>query len=222
MKHAGGYAGKVAALFDEIPQQLAKHDRKFRIGALGKDARTRDYEDAIFWLSDAMIANMCFNTTDPNVGLRLNKENARMKCYMADTGLLISHAFDENGLVSEDIYRRILFDRLEVNLGMIVENMVAQMLTAAGKKLYFYTKASAKDKDQRMEIDFLLAKRQMTNRHNISPIEVKSSKRYTLSSLQKFRARFAEQTDALYVLHPADLKEADGIIYLPLYMTPLL
>ena len=222
MKHAAGYEAKVASLFDEIPQQLAKHDRKFRISALGRDARKRNYEDAIFWLSDAMIVNMCYNTTDPNVGMKLNRENARMKCYMADTGLLISHAFDENGIVSEDIYRRLLFDKLEVNLGMIVENAVAQMLKSTGKELYFYTKASTKNKDERMEIDFLLVKRQITNRHNVSPVEVKSSKRYTLTSLQKFRARFAEQTDIPYVLHPADLEVEDGIVRLPLYMTPFL
>ena len=73
-----------------------------------------------------------------------------------------------------------------------------------------------------MEIDFLIAKSKISSRHNISPIEVKSGKNYTLTSMKKFRNKYAEQTDTPYVLHTGDLKEADGIIYLPLYMTPLL
>lgn len=144
------------------------------------------------------------------------------KCYMADTGLLISHAFDENGIVSEEIYKKLLFDKLEVNKGMIVENIVAQMLAAGGHRLYFYANSSRTDTASRMEIDFLTAKGKISNRHNISPIEVKSGKNYTLTSLKKFKSKYAEQTHVPYVLHTGDLKEEDGITYLPLYMTPLL
>ena len=141
---------------------------------------------------------------------------------MADTGLLISHSFDENGIVSEEIYKKLLFDKLEVNKGFIMENIVAQMLTASGHKLYFYYNASRDDASSRMEIDFLIAKSKISNRHNISPIEVKSSKNYTISSLQKFKTKYAEQLHVPYVLHTGDLKEDDGILYLPVYMTMLL
>lgn len=145
-----------------------------------------------------------------------------LKCYMGDTGLLISHAFDENGLVSGEIYKRLLFDKLEVNKGMLMENIVAQMLAAGGHKLYFYSNASRDDKDSRMEIDFLIAKNKIGNRHNISPIEVKSGKNYTLSSLRKFMKKYAEQTYIPYVLHIGDLKEEEGIVFLPVYMTSCL
>lgn len=118
---------------------------------------------------------------------------------MADTGLLISHAFDENGIVSEEIYKKLLFDKLECNKGMIVENLVAQMLTAAGHKLYFYSNPSRDEVSERMKIDFLIAKSKISSRHNISPIEVKSGKNYTLTSLKKFRNKYAEQTDTPYV-----------------------
>ena len=208
-------------IFDEIPAQLQKHEKKFKYSSLKKEARFRDYEDAFFWLSDAMIVNICYNSTAPNIGLKLNRDRMTMKCYMADTGLLISHAFDENGIVSEEIYKKILFDKLEFNQGMIVENIVAQMLAASGHKLYFYSNSS-KEASDRMEIDFLIAKSKISNRHNISPIEVKSSKKYTLSSLHKFCTRYSEQLHLPYVLHPSDLKEENGILYLPLYMTPLL
>lgn len=222
MKHAQGYEIKVARVFDEIPAQLQKHERKFKLADLEKNARMRDYEDALFWLDDAMIVNTCYNSTAPNIGLKLNMDRLTLKCYMADTGLLISHAFDENGIVSEEIYKKILFDKLEVNMGMIVENVVAQMLVASGHKLYFYSNPSREDRNARMEIDFLIAKDKISNRHNISPIEVKSSTRYKLTSLRKFVTKYKEQTHIPYVIHPNDFKEEDGIVYLPLYMTPML
>lgn len=222
VKHAEGYEMKVEQIFDDIPAQLQKHDKKFKLSSLKKEARFRDYEDAMFWLSDAMIMNVCYNSTAPSIGLKLNMDRMTLKCYMADTGLLISHAFDENGIVSEEIYKKLLFDKLEVNKGMIVENIVAQMLVASGHKLYFYANASRDDVTERMEIDFLIAKSKISNRHNISPIEVKSSKNYTLRSLQKFKSKFDEQTHIPYVIHPGDYKEKNGIVYLPLYMTPLL
>ena len=221
-KFAKGYDTKVKSIFEEIPSQLQKHEKKFRLSALKEGARARDYETAFFWLDDAMIINSCYNTTEPNVGLNLNKDTNTMKCYMADTGLLISHAFDANEIVSEDLYRKILLDKLEMNSGMIVENIVAQMLRTAGHKLFFYSNSSMTDKDSRMEIDFLIAKSKITTRHNISPIEVKSSARYTLTSLRKCIAKYGSYLSTAYVIHPADLKEEDNIIYLPLYMCPLL
>ena len=222
VKHATGYEMKVESIFDEIPAQLQKHEKRFKLSSLKKEARFREYEDALFWLDDAMIANICYNSTDPNIGLKLLMDRMSLNCDICDTGMLISHAFDENVHGSDEIYKKLLFDKLEVNKGMIVENIVAQMLAASGHKLYFYSNPSRDDKDARMEIDFLIAKSKISNRHNISPIEVKSGKNYTLTSLRKFMERYAEQTGTPYVLHTSDLKEEDGIVYLPLYMAPLL
>lgn len=195
---------------------------KFKLSAIQKESRFRDYEDAIFWLDDAMIVNNCYNSAEPNIGLKLNMARTTLKCYMADTGLLISHAFDENGIVGEEIYKRLLFDKLEVNKGMLIENIVAQMLATANHKLYFYSNPSPKDSASRMEIDFLISKSKVTNRHNISPIEVKSGKNYTLNSLNKFRTKYAEQTATPYVIHTSDYKEEHGVVFLPIYMTSLL
>ena len=220
-KHAEGYQLKVRQIFDDVPAQLQKHDKKFKLASLKKSARFREYEDAFFWLKDSMIANMCYNTSSPSIGLRLNMQRLTLKCYMGDTGLLISHAFDENGLLSEEIYKKLLFDKLEVNKGMLIENIVAQMLVASGHKLYFYANSST-EAINRMEIDFLIAKSKIGSRHNISPIEVKSSNRYTLSSIKKFMQQFREQLNEPIVLHPSDLKLENDIVYLPLYMTPLL
>ena len=141
---------------------------------------------------------------------------------MGDTGLLVSHAFDERGIVSEELYQKLLFGKLEVNEGMLVENIIAQILRAAGHKLYFYSKNSGTSSADRMEIDFLIAKSMITSRHNISPIEVKSGRNYTLTSLKKFIGKYGNQLSVPYVLHDKDLKEEEGITFLPLYMTPLL
>lgn len=221
-KHARGYEMKVEAIYDELPSQLKNQNRHFKLSSLKEGARFDEYKEALFWLSDAMIVNNCYNSTEPSIGLNLNRDRTLLKCYMADTGLLISHAFDENGIVSEEVYKKLLLDKLEVNMGMILENIVAQMLTVNGHKLYFYSNSSRDDAQSRMEIDFLIAKSKITSRHNISPLEVKSSKNYTLSSLKKFKAKYGEQMHIPYVLHTGDLKEEDGIIYLPLYMTPFL
>ena len=221
-QYAGNYATKVTSIFDELPSQLQKHEKRFRLADISKDARLRDYDSAFLWLADARIINICHSTTEPSIGLELKKVNATLKCYMADTGLLISHSFDERGIVSEEIYQKILKDKLETNNGMIIENIVAQMLRANGHKLFFYANADRDDKDARMEIDFLTAKDKITCRHNISPIEVKSSARYTLTSLNKCIRKYGQYLATPYVVHAADLKSEEGIVYLPLYMVPLI
>lgn len=221
-KYADNQETKVTAIFEEIPGQLQKHEKKFRLTALQDDARMRDYSQAFFWLSDAKIINCCFNSTEPSIGLKLNEERTTLKCYMGDTGLLISHAFDERGIVSDELYQKLMFGKLEVNEGMLVENIVAQMLCASGHRLYFFSNSSRTSADDRMEIDFLIAKPVTTSRHNISPIEVKSGNRYTLASLKKCIAKYGNQLSTPYVLHDKDVKVEEGIVYLPLYMTPIL
>ena len=221
-KYADNQENKVAAIFEELPGQLQRHEKKFRLSDLQSEARMRDYSEAFFWLSDAKIINCCYNSTEPSIGLKLNEERTTLKCYMGDTGLLISHAFDERGLVTTELYQKLMFDKLEVNEGMLVENIVAQMLKAAGHKLYFFSKYSATNADDRMEIDFLIAKPTITSRHNISPVEVKSGRQYTITSLKKCIKKYEKQLATPYVLHDKDLKIEDGIVYLPLYMTPLL
>lgn len=220
--YASHCADKVVRIFDEIPSQLQRHEKRFRIGSLQKGARTRDYADAFFWLDESRVVNVCYAATEPSIGLKLNRDEAKYKLYMGDTGLLISHAFDENDIESESLYRKLVLGKLEINQGMLVENLVAQMLRSTGKKLYFYSKSDAVDAENNMEVDFLVRKPSVTSRHNICPLEVKSGARYTLSSINKFGRKFAEQIATPYVLHSADYAEKDGIVYLPLYMTPFL
>lgn len=221
-KYAAGMEHKVKSIFEQIPSQLQKHEKKFRLSALKKGATYRDYDDAFFWLADAGIVNICYNCTAPNIGLRLNMERNSLKCYMADTGLLISHSFDEHGQTPVELYQKLIVNKLEVNQGMLIENIVAQMLTADNHRLYFYSNSSRNEQDERMEIDFLTAKSKLTARHNITPIEVKSSQRYTLSSMRKCMNKFGEYLSTPIVLHTADLKTDNGILFLPIYMATLI
>lgn len=220
-KYAGSDQPRVTAIFDEIPGQLQNHERKFKLSSIKPGARMRDYREAIFWLSDAYVVNCCYNSTAPNIGLRLNEDRTSLKCYMADTGLLTSLSFDEHGIDSQELYRKLMFDKLEANIGMLAENVVAQMLRAAGHKLYFFAQNNA-EAPNRMEIDFLISKKSITSRHNIIPIEVKSGERYTLSSLRKCIDKFGSYITSPTVIHDKDLAEKDGILYLPFYMTPYL
>lgn len=221
-KYALGNEIKVKAIFDEIPSALSKHEKKFRLATISDKARYREYESSFFWLSESRVVNVCFNSTSPDIGLRLNEERTTLKCYMADTGLLLSHAFNLKVIIGNELYLKLALGKLEVNEGMLTENVVAQMLKAAGHQLFFFSKNSSSDAQEKMEIDFLISKPVITNRHNISPIEVKSSNNYTITSLKKLIAKYAPMLAESYVLHAADVEVKDGITYLPLYMAGLL
>ena len=145
-----------------------------------------------------------------------------MKCYFFDTGLLLSLVFNEKKIINEEIYKKILFDKLSFNEGMIIENIVAQSLISSGRKLYFFSKYSDNNSKEVMEIDFLISKNTITSKHNIIPIEVKSGDRYTYSSLNKLKEKYKDYIDKPIIIHTKDLKVNDDILYLPIYMTTLL
>ncbi len=216
-KFAKGYESKVMSIFDEIPSQLSKHEKKFTLASLGKEARFRQYEDAFIWLDESMVVNTCFNSTDPMVGLSLNSDRLTLKCYMADTGLLLSHTFYDDDTVDNEVYKAILFDRMGINEGMFMENMVAQMLRTSGHHLYFYSRYDKENSKNSMEIDFLIRKRR-----KICPIEVKSSAYKAHASLDKFRSKFGPRLDQAYIIYTKDLSLEDDILCLPIYMTYLL
>ncbi len=221
-KHADELNLKVEQIFDTIPSQLQKHEKKFNLSAMDENARYREYEGAFYWLDDAGLINVAYNTTEPNIGLGQRIDNNALKCYFFDTGLLLSLVFNEKEIISEEIYKKILFDKLTFNEGMIIENVVAQSLTSSGRKLYFFSKYSENDSKEVMEIDFLISKDKVTSKHNIIPIEVKSGNRYTYSSLNKLKTKYKDYIDTPIIIHTKDLKIENDILYLPLYMATLL
>ena len=216
-KFAEGYEDKVFAVFDNIPGQLSKKEKKYKLSSLGKQARFRSFKSSFVWLNEAMVVNACFNATDPNVGLALSADNATQKCYMADTGLLVTHTFKDKNYTDNELYRAILFDKLNINEGMIVENAVAQMLRLHRERLYFYSRSDSQNRENHMEVDFLI-----TEGKKIAPIEVKSGNYRSHASLDKFRRHFTSVIGDSYILYTKDVMIKDGIIHLPLYMAELL
>ncbi len=221
-KHADELNLKVEQIYDMIPSQLQKHEKKFNISSLSESARYRTYEGAFYWLSDASLINITYNTTEPNIGLGKRIGNNSLKCYFFDTGLLLSMTFNEKNIINQEIYKKILFDKLSFNEGMLLENVVAQMLINSGRKLYFFSKSDRENSKENMEIDFLISSDNITSKHNIIPIEVKSGKRYTYTSLNKLIEKYKDYLEQPIIIHTSDLKDENNILYLPIYMTELL
>ena len=219
-KFGGADATRIRRVFSMLPGQLAKHDKKFTLASLDKNARSREYADAFFWLSDACISAICYNVDDPAVGLAASANESSFKCYMADTGLLVAQLFRDNDTTPHEVYRDILMDRLEVNEGMLTENAVAQQLLASGHKLYFYSRRDDGDRRNTMEIDFLVTRGydDAAGRMRVSPIEVKSKKNYRFASLGKFKDKFGKRVGTRFILHPKQLTKEADIVRLPLYM----
>ena len=211
------YRSKVLAIYDQIPGFLSQHEKRVVFKKLQDGSYADQYEETFFWLSDSMISNECFLCNDPNVGLSLNETRSYVKCYMGDTGLLVSHAFDENELLEDEVYKQILAGKLQINEGMLYENAIAQMLVANGHKLYFYTHYNENKHRNDIEIDFLLSNESKTNL-KVFPIEVKSSKNYSATSLDKFKDLFGKKIATPYIVHPKNLARKDNIICIPPYM----
>lgn len=221
MKINAQYRSKVLAIFDQIPGLLSQHEKRVILKKIQEGSYAEQYEETFFWLADSMISNECFLCNDPNIGLSINEVRTYVKCYMGDTGLLVSHAFDENELLEDEVYKQILSGRLSMNEGMLYENVIAQMLTANGHKLYFYTHYNDEKHRNDIEIDFLLSNNSKL-KYKIYPVEVKSGAKYTTTSLTKFKEKFRNRIGECYIIHPRNLIVKDGIVCIPPYMAMLL
>ncbi|NMN01534.1 ATP-binding protein [Bifidobacterium panos] len=215
------YRAKVSSIFEQIPSFLSQHEKRVRLSNIQKNSTYPMYQDTFYWLGDSMIANECFNCNDPNVGLSLNEERTSIKCYMGDTGLLVSHAFSENEIADGELYRQILRDNLSINEGMLFENVIAQSLACNGYSLFFYTKYNEAKHRADIEIDFIISNGSKT-KPKIFPIEVKSTKRYTTTSLNKFAEIYHQRIGKSYVIHTKNFVEKEGVVCLPAYMAFLL
>lgn len=215
------YRSRVLSIFDQIPGFLSQHEKRVRLSSVEEKSTFPMYEDTFFWLGDSMIVNECFNCADPNVGLSVNEQRTSIKCYMGDTGLLVSHAFDETELAQENLYKQILHDKLSVNQGMIFENAVAQCLVANGYRLFFYTQYNTEKKRNDIEIDFLISNGSKM-KPKIFPIEVKSGIRYSTASLDNFIKKYHERIGQAYVIHTKNLCKKGDVLCIPCYMTTCL
>lgn len=216
-KAANRYRFRVAALFDGLPGFLSTHEKKVVLRQIEVGGTFSKYDDPLFWLGDSMICNLCYRCTDPHVGLALNRDDSAVKCYMADTGLLVSHSFSENELATMELYRDIIAGRLSMNEGMLHENLVAQTLTACGKKLYFYTHYSEEKHRNDIEVDFLISNESKLG-FKVMPLEVESSKNYSAVSYEKFKERFRGRVGESYIVHPKAFSQDEAGFRVPTYM----
>lgn len=208
---------KASIIYRTIPEQLENKNSHFRFSLVNKAARYQNYIDAVSFIAESMIGNECINVTKPEVALELFADRSNFKLYMGDTGLLVSRIMQNSDETDEDLYKALIIDRLGINQGMILENMVAQMLKAAGHDLYFHEylfRAGDSVAEKKYEIDFLLVRKK-----KICPIEVKSSNYMSHKSFDYLIEKYQMKMEERYIIYTKDLKYQDGILYIPAYMT---
>ncbi|MBQ2400102.1 MAG: ATP-binding protein [Muribaculaceae bacterium] len=208
--------GRLSKLFMAIPAQLSKNALRYYTNSVVGELEQKAAEEMIINLEDSKAVLVSYHADDPNVGMSLSQDFSRYKLFVADTGLFVTMAFWDKDFADNLIYQKLLADKLEANLGYVYENLVAQMLTAAGNKLFYYT--FAKDDKHFYEVDFLLSRG-----NKICPIEVKSSGYKTHASLDAFRAKYSSRIKSSYLLYTKDLQVGENeLLYLPFYMTSIL
>ena len=208
--------GKLSKLFMAIPSQLSRNTLRYYTTAVVGDIEDNIEKELLISLEDSKTVLVSYHSDDPNVGMSLTKDVSRYKLFVADTGLFVTMVFWDKDFTENVIYQKLLADKLEANLGYVYENLVAQMLTAAGNRLFYYT--FEKDEKHSYEVDFLLSRG-----NKICPIEVKSSGYKTHASLDAFRAKYSSRIRNSYLLYTKDLQKGDNeLLYLPFYMTGMI
>lgn len=207
---------KASIIYKTIPEQLENKNSHFKFSLVDKNARYQNYVDAVSFIAESMIGNECINVTKPEVALELFSDRSNFKLYMGDTGLLVTQIMKNTDEADEDLYKALIIDDLGINQGMILENMVAQMLRAAGHRLYFHEYLYAPEgteKEKKYEIDFITVKKK-----KICPIEVKSSSYKSHKSFDYLIKKYQLKMEDRYIIYTKDLKYEDGITYIPIYM----
>lgn len=209
-------SGKLSAIYHSIPAQLAKGARKFRVSsALGKKKNSSD-DKLIYDLIESKTVLPSFNSTDPRVSISQTKDFDSYKLYIADTGLFVTLMFIDRPSVDNELYAKLLSDKLPANLGYLYENLVAQMINASGRELFYHT-WEKKGSTHYYEIDFLIS-----SGSKIIAIEVKSSGVGKHESLIEFRKQYSRNIKDCYVVSQKDVDKKDDIKYLPVYLTHFL
>lgn len=208
--------GRAAALYDAIPAQLSKNASRYQVSSAIPGERADRVTSIVKMMNDCMATNVAYHSNDPNVGLALTMDNERFKIYASDTGMFVTSVFKDKDFTDNVIYEKLLNDKLNTNLGYVYENVIAQMLRAAGKRLFYHTMPFAEGKKY-YEVDFLIS-----DGHKVSPIEVKSSGYKSHTSLDAFCRKYSDRVQNRYIIYTKDLKREQGIDYIPVYMTMFL
>lgn len=208
--------GRATTLFEAIPSLLNKNASRFEVSAAISGEKIDRALTIVRTMDNTMTVNVAYHSNDPNAGLALTKDYERFKMYVGDTGLFITLAFKDKEFTENTIYNKLLNDKLSTNLGYVYENMIAQMLRATGKQLYYHTIPFDGGKKY-YEIDFVIA-----DGFKVSPIEVKSSGYKTHASLDHFCSKYSDRIENKYLVYTKDLMRLNGVDYIPVYMTMFL
>ncbi|MBR2773268.1 MAG: DUF4143 domain-containing protein, partial [Bacteroidales bacterium] len=206
-------SGRAARLFQAIPSELSKNASRYQVGSVLSDSERKNLDEVLEKMRESMTVNFAYHSDDPNVGLALNCDVNQYKMFVGDTGLFVTLAFWDKDVTENLIYEKLLSDKLSANLGYVYENIVAQMLTAAGNKLFYYTWPTESGKHN-YEVDFLLSRGA-----KLWPLEVKSSGYKTHASLDAFCEKFSARVGDRFLVYTKDLCKDGAVTLLPVMMT---
>lgn len=213
--HKFDQSGKTGRLYNDIPAQLLKNKSRYMPASVIGTKEPKDSEEAmISELEESMTVNICYHTTNPANGLAMDYDKDYFKMYVLDTGLFVTLAFYDKDFPDNAIYRKLLYDKLDVNLGYVFENVVAQIIVASGRKLFYYTFPSPNR--HTYEVDFLIAEG-----HKIRPLEVKSAGYKSHASLDAFCEKYSSKITSPTVVYAKDFS-VEGYTYLPVYLLPFI
>lgn len=213
-------AGRASTIFSSVPAELSRNVMRYKVGSVISGARPSRLGEVFADIADSMAVNFAYHSDDPGVGFALHADYDYFKIFLADTGLFITLAFMDGDYTDNEIYRKLLFDKLPADLGYIYENVVAQQIISAGHKLFYYTFKEKTAEDKRAvsyEIDFLISVRD-----KVCPIEVKSSGYKAHKSLDEFRSKYSSRIKNSVLLYTKDMRKEGDLLYLPVYMAGLL
>ena len=209
-------SGRISALYHSIPAQLAKGGRKYRITvAIGKRKNKRE-DELLYELIDSKTVLPCYNSTDPRVSLADTKDFNSYKLYLSDTGLFVTLMFADRPVTENVVYAKLLSDKLPANLGFLYENLIAQMITASGRELYYHT-WEKNGSTHYYEVDFLISEES-----KINAFEIKSSGAGKHQSIKQFSEKFSKNVNKIYLLSQKDVGKEENLLFKPFYLMPFL
>lgn len=209
-------SGRLSSIYHSIPAQLSKETKRYSLSkTLGRRKNEKD-DSLIYDLIDSKTVIASYNSTDPRVSLSLTKDLSSYKLYIADTGLFVTLMFIDRPATENEIYAKLLADKLPANLGYLYENLVAQMITSTGRELYYHT-WEKKGSTHYYEIDFLIS-----NGSKVSAIEVKSAGAGKHESLLEFRKKYSKNIKNSYIVSQKDIDKKEELKFMPVYLTPFL
>ena len=208
--------GNASKMFRQIPAQLTNNANRYLAWSATDGTRNSVLAEIISEIKESMVVNMAYHANDPSAGMALHQDPNKYKMFTGDTGLFVTLAFWDRKFTDNTIYHKLLSDKLSTDLGYVYENVVAQMLKAAGHELYYYTFPTESGKHN-YEVDFLIA-----DGDKVSPVEVKSSCYKAHTSLDAFCMKFSSRIRNKYLVYTKDLRKDGDVLYLPVYMTMFL